>query len=357
MKQIGNAMAAAQGLRQGYNVVAVCVVHGESDHDYRNGPYYAGYLREWQHDYDTDAKSITGQTNDVPMFLCQMSSYTFLNSATSLIPSAQLYATENFMNLFLVGPKYFLSYSDGLHLTAASYRQLGEYYGKALQKVLVSGERWRPLTPDTIAIIGRNIAVKFHVPAPPIVIDTTAVLEKNNYGFEYADDSSSASISGVTITGPETLVIALDKVPTGPNPRLRYAFTGTPGSWAGANQPGSARGNIRDSDTTPSLYGSSLANWLVHFDYAIPFDAAHPLRIDAIWFGPQRQALISFRTVAGAEYLLDGATDLTSPINWCNLYSIHGSELSSTNLDSISATAIYTNTTGLPSCFFRIRAQ
>jgi hypothetical protein len=357
MEQIGNAMAAAQRLGQGYNVVAVCAVHGESDHDSRNGPYYAGYLREWQHDYDTDAKSITGQTNDVPMFLCQMSSYTFGNSATSLIPSAQLYATENFTNLFLVGPKYFLVYSDGLHLTAESYRRLGEYYGKVLQKVLVRGERWRPLTPDTIAISGRNIAVEFHVPAPPIVIDTASVLAKDNYGFEYADDLSSASISGVTITGRETLVITLDKVPTGPHPRLRYAFTGTPGSWAGANQPGSARGNIRDSDTTPSLYGSSLANWLVHFDYAIPFDAAHPLRIDGIRVGPQSQALISFQTVAGAEYLVDGATDLSPPINWGNLYSIHGSQFSSNNLDSISATTFYTNTAGSPACFFRIRAQ
>ena len=117
--------------------------------------------------------------------------------------------------------------------------------------------------------------MRLHVPVPPIVVDTVSVRSKTDYGFEYTDEMSSASISQVTITGPETLRITLNTVPAGLHPRLSYAFTGLPGSWAGAFVEGSARGNIRDSDSTPSPYGNNLANWLVHFDYELPFDAAH----------------------------------------------------------------------------------
>jgi hypothetical protein len=356
MIQIRNARAAALALGKSYQVAAVVTVHGESDHGFNWGRYYGGYLREWQRDYNADAKSITGQANDVPMFLSQMSSYTAVGSPTSLIPSAQLYAAENFPNLFLVGPKYFLTYSDGVHLTAESYRRLGEYYGKALAKVLVQGERWRPLTPDTIVLTGTNITVKLHVPAPPILIDTNAVLANANYGFEYVDELASASIAGVTITGPETLVIALDKSPAGSHPRLRYAITGSRFAWAGANQPGSARGNIRDSDATPSLYGSDLANWLVQFDYNIPFAAAAPLRIDSISSG-QNQCVLGWPTVVGEDYVLEGATNLSPPLTWRPLDAVSGADVPPGDLKTIYTTHLFTNTIGVGSSFFRVRGE
>ena len=31
-----------------------------------------------------------------------------------------------------------------------------------------------------------------------------------------------------------------------------------------------ARGNLHDSDKTPSRYGNDLFNWCVHFDEAVP---------------------------------------------------------------------------------------
>jgi len=272
MDQVQKALAAAAAMGKDYQVVAVTTVHGESDHLGGNGAAYAGYLKEWQSDYDADVKALTGQTNDIPMFLCQMSSHTLYNMATSLLPGAQLWAAENSRWHTLVCPKYFLTYVDGAHLTAQSYRHLGEYYGKALKAVLVDGREWTPLTPARIVRDGTNITVDLHVPVSPIVIDTNAVLAQANFGFEYADDTSSASISSVSVLDADTIVVALDAVPTGAKPRLRYAHTGTSGSWAGWNQAGSARGNIRDSDATDSLYGNTLYNWLVHFDHPIPYD-------------------------------------------------------------------------------------
>lgn len=269
--QIQSAQATATNMGHAYQVAAITVVHGESDHVANNGPYYAGYLKQWQADYQADAQALTGQTNAVPMFFCQMSSHTKYNATTSLIPGAQLWASETSRALTLVCPKYFLTYSDGVHLTAGSYRHLGEYYGKALKRVLVDHAAWDPLKPVKITRNGATITVDFVVPVPPLAIDTTRVLAQTNYGFEYADDTSSATISNVAIVDADTIAITLSTTPTGANPRLRYAYTGVSGSWAGCNQAGSARGNIRDSDATQSLYGNNLNNWLVHFDHPIPF--------------------------------------------------------------------------------------
>ena len=357
--EISNAMAAAQSLGDGYQVKAVTCVHGEQDDVLGNGPYYAGYLRQWQQYISSDAKAITGQTNDVPMFLCQMSSWTANNyAATSLIPSAQLYATETYPNHFLVCPKYFFTYySDGVHLTAQSYRRLGEYYGKVMKKVLMDGQRWRPLTPDSISISNKNITVILHVPVPPIVNDIS-IGPKAYYGFEYADDSSSASISSAIISRSNAVTVVLNKAPIGAHPRLRYAYTGTPGAPAGANQTGSARGTIRDSDATPSPYGDSLVNWLVHFDYSIPFNAAYPVQVAASSPGAGEPVAIAWQTVSGSSNFVDYTTSLNPPVTWSNLYSINGNDPSLVYTNkSIYTTAVYTNDGTQPQCFFRVRIQ
>jgi hypothetical protein len=124
-----------------------------------------------------------------------------------------------------------------------------------------------------ILIAGNFIYVQFSVPKPPIVFDTDIVSARNNYGFEYFDDSSSAKITNVQIDNQETIKITLDKIPTGSNQRLRYAFTGDPNSPLGTHSSGSPAGNVRDSDNSQSLYGNKLYNWLVHFDKPIPFDS------------------------------------------------------------------------------------
>jgi hypothetical protein len=58
----------------------------------------------------------------------------------------------------------------------------------------------------------------------------------------------------------------LAAAPTGANRRLRYAYT-----LAGCRGPRTlARGNLRDSDRTPSVNGYDLFNRAVHFDVPIP---------------------------------------------------------------------------------------
>jgi hypothetical protein len=269
MGQVHKAKAAAEAMGETYHVAAITLVHGESDHLSRQGQHYARNVTQWQADYDADIKAITGQVGDIPMFLCQMSSHTIYKTATSVVPQAQLSVCESSPLHHLVCPKYFLTYSDGVHLTGKSYQHLGEYYAKAIKHVLIDRKQWRPLSPQRATMTGAVITIDFFVPSPPLRIDTDAVMPQKNHGFEFTDSTNSASIQSVEIADGDSIRLTLSGVPTGDSPRVHYARTGVIASWAGWNQKGAARGNIRDSDPTPSLYGNTLHNWLVHFDYAI----------------------------------------------------------------------------------------
>lgn len=264
----GKTLAAAAG--KSYVVRAVTNVHGESDHVAKNAAYQANLL-EWQKDYEDDVKAITGQTEPVPMFETQISSWTRYNTTTSEIPRQQLGAHVAAPGkVILVGAKYHLEYvADGVHLTAAGYQHMGEYYAKAYRHVVLEGKTWEPVRPKTITRAGAVITVKMHVPVPPLVIDTTLVSDPGSYGFEYADDSGAApAIASVAVTAADTVTITLAEAPTGANKRLRYAWTGTLAARAGATT--GPRGNLRDSDKTPSRGGYDLSNWCIHFDEGVP---------------------------------------------------------------------------------------
>jgi hypothetical protein len=248
-----------------YVVRCVTTVHGEDDHQLFNSRY-AQDLAEWQADYDDEFRQ-RGMTRPIPMLLSQMSSFTSYNTAWSFIPDEQLKAFEQApRELVLVGPKYVFEYlPDGVHLTSQSYRTMGEYYGKVYARLFLEGSTWAPLHPLTVTRQGAVIQVRFHVPEPPLVLDTKTVTDPGNYGFEYADDSPAPpAISAVRLLDEDTVEITLAAAPVATaNKWVRYAFTGNLGAKSGPKT--GARGNLRDSDATPSLYQNPLHNWAVHF--------------------------------------------------------------------------------------------
>ena len=277
--QAVNVKNAATLLGKVDRVIGVTTIHGESDHlAGTTQSTYEADLVEWQNDYNTDVKAITGQSQDIPLFTDQMSSQSGYNSTTSVIPLAQLSAAENNpTKIYLVGPKYFLTYSDTAHLVNTSYRWLGEYYSKVIQKVVFEGEAWKPLSPETITRNGNIIYAKFHVPEGQLAFDTTGVSARTNYGFEYYDSTASASISSVALEGTDTVKITLNTVPTGASQQLRYAYTSTPGAKPGAQVAGSAAGNLRDTDSAVGTYsGNHLYNWAVQFSKPIIEDSIIP---------------------------------------------------------------------------------
>lgn len=262
----GHTLCNASGRE--HIVSAVFNVHGETDHI--NGTAnYANCLSEWQSDLETDCFAITGQTGNLPFFLTQMSSWTHYSDTTSLIPYAQLSASlTSAGKIICIGPKYFLPYSDGLHLTNNGYRWIGEMYAKVYRHVVCLNNSWLPLYPTSIVRDGANITAIFNVPVKPLILDDVNVSNPGNYGFEYYDDGGGLpSISNVELVGDDAVRITLSSTPTGSNQRLRYAYTGSSGADAGPLT--GARGCLRDSDNTTSFYGYSLSNWCCHFDELI----------------------------------------------------------------------------------------
>lgn len=268
--QVTAARSIAERAGYGYVVRAVTNVHGESDHANRNMGY-ANDLVQWQSDYETDVKNLTGQREPVPMLQTQISSWTRYNSATSFIPTLQLAACDMQPDkIYMVAPKYFLSYvPDGVHLDNKGYRWMGEYYAKAYRRIVLEGKPWIPVRPTKVSLAGAEITVTFNVPAPPLVLDTTLVTDPGSYGFEFWDDSGSPpAITQVALAGPDAVKITLAKAPSGMQKRIRYAYTGKVGALAGPTT--GPRGNLRDSDATASPNGNKLYNWCVHFDEAVP---------------------------------------------------------------------------------------
>ena len=255
----------------GHSPEAIFVVHGESDVINTN---YDLDIRQWQEDYQNDIAAMTGVVRPIPMFHSQISAWTsfgngsfpFSDGVFRVLAESEAHPDQT----ILVCPKYFLTHVQplGVHLTNFSYRHLGEYYAKAYRKVIIDGGQWTPLKPVAITRTQAVITARFHVPYPPLVLDTNLVTDPGQFGFEYSDDEAGRpSIVAVALVGEDMVSVTLSRPPTGANPRLRYAFTGIRGQSGGPRT--GPRGNLRDSDPEPSLYGNPLYNWCVHFDRPI----------------------------------------------------------------------------------------
>jgi len=292
--EVTDAKALAGAAGKSYVVRAVVTVHGESDHyayeragghtefpmngsDGTPGKIkdYKDALVEWQQDYEAMAKGITGQAQPVPMFLNAVSGWT--TTRTSRLVQMQLDAHIAAPGkVIYVTPAYpFGVMNDCNHFSPAGERQLGEYFGKVYAKVVFGHKTWEPVRPQTITrgagAQSKVITVKYHVPEPPLVFDTTRVVAAPNMGFDVVDNGVMLTVSNVSIISADTVAITVVEEPTGVNLRLRYAQNQVTGQCIGPGlvYSGGARGNLRDSDATPSKYGYSLFNWGANFDFPV----------------------------------------------------------------------------------------
>jgi hypothetical protein len=205
-----NHIAAGKSLcgQLGYQFQAVFVVHGEADHI--NPDYRAG-VRQWQADYEADAQILTGGTGPVPMFHSQISAWGNLNAALTISPFLVLAEHEaNPLKTVLVGPKYVLPYSDGLHLDAEGYRWLGEYYAKAYRQHVIEGRPFTPLRPVSITRDDNVIDVTFTGNVGPLVLDTNLVTDPRRDAYVTVDGASVAAAvvpdHDVVVIGSHSLV-------------------------------------------------------------------------------------------------------------------------------------------------------
>ncbi len=137
--------------------------------------WYRDRLLAYRKQWSDDLRAITGQAGEIPMFTYQ---------ALGPAGEAQCLAAERDPHLYVVGPHYAVAsalnsryakrYGDPVHLSADGSRWFGEQIAKVMRRVLVDKEAWKPLSPRKAWVEAdrESIRVEFHVPRPPLVLDT-----------------------------------------------------------------------------------------------------------------------------------------------------------------------------------------
>ena len=254
-----------------YGVGAIVVTHGECDAGNTN--YESDLYQLWQ-DYNADLLAITGQKQKIQMIVSQQNSVNDRSASTLAQWKA---GVDHAADIVCSGPKYQYPSKEGVHLTAEGYRLLGEKYGQVYFERVILGRDWQPLQPTTIGRNGAVITVRFHVPVPPLVWETTfepphpSVAEwKQGKGFEVnSADGAKVTIDAADISG-DAVVIHCAADP-GPGARVGYAMIGEKVRMAEPFAGTFRWGLLRDSDPfTGAVTGKAQPNYAVAFELTAP---------------------------------------------------------------------------------------
>ena len=257
-----------------YGVGAIIVTHGESDAGNRN--YESELYQLWQ-DYNTDLAAITGQTQKIQMIVSQQHSLT--DRSPSTLAQWKI-GVDHPADIVCSGPKYQYPYfSDGVHLTAQGYQELGEKYGQVYFERVILGKDWQPLQPTSVEHNGQTITVHFHVPVLPLVWETSfqpphqSVEEwKQGKGFEISTSAGAkVAIASAEISGDKVIIsCAADP---GSGARVGYTTTADARNVRMMTPyPGTFRwGLLRDSDPFKGINSNKVQpNYCVAFELAAP---------------------------------------------------------------------------------------
>jgi lysophospholipase L1-like esterase len=267
----------AQAAGKTYGIGVVVMTHGETD---SGSSTYKDDLIQLMTDYNADLKAITGQTQNIPMYLSQQHAYP--NGGPGQRPLAnqiqwQL-GVDHKGDFVCTGPKYQYPGStkgDGVHLSAVGYQLLGEKVAEVYFHRAVLGEDWQPLQPETVdPPSGRVVTVHFHVPVPPLnwddALDDPAIPEwVNGKGFELrTTGGANIGIESVAISGDAVQITASSDLPAGLV--VGYALTSQGVQMTKASN--AVRwGKLRDSDCFVGQTSKlNNPNYSVSFELPVP---------------------------------------------------------------------------------------
>lgn len=251
----------------------------------RDKEAYKALQRQYVADHRADYQvGLLGQTRPTPWITYQTGGIHTKDDFDMGVGMAQWELSEELQAYYLACPHYFMP-KNGTHPTGNSYRWLGQHFGKVHTRVVLDGNRWRPLSPVSLTgaatLRDREILLDVHVPHPPIVFDIPYVTTTDvpNKGFAVVDgvgQTRSIAINSVEIVGNTMIRLTLNRRPDLATARLRYA-----------DETHDGLGSVRDSDPTaanelflyqpernahpadnvPALIGKPypLHNWLIGF--------------------------------------------------------------------------------------------
>ncbi|MDB5158388.1 MAG: hypothetical protein JWR50_3095, partial [Mucilaginibacter sp.] len=218
----------------------------------------------------------TGQTRDVVCICYQTNCLTLskefnannFNSKETPVPEGQLELIENDPLFMASGPTYPYSFAgERVHIDGVSQKRLGYLAGLSVIRLLES-KPGKGLTPTKFTVAGDTAIVKFNVPAPPLVLDTVAVINPGNYGFSVIDPANTNILQKVIVQNDEVKLVC-KKSPVGC--KARYAVNGKRDKSGYKYGP---RGNLRDSQgdkLTATILKKvyPLNNWCYQFDVLV----------------------------------------------------------------------------------------
>lgn len=241
-----------KALKPSFIVRAMNVVHGEND--YNNASYDAN-VTQWQSDYETDIKAVTGQAESVMFLISQRASIRYYSPTsfnTDQSALKQLAVSLANPKVALVVSQYIFAFqADNLHLSALSQRRMGEYFAKAYRRVVIEGRDIK-FAPKTVTVIGSSVVIDFDAMFS-LQFSTLYCTDPGNLGFTYSD-SASQTITGVTLTGPKQVTVTLSGAPAA-SAILDYAYNNGTADKSGPTE--GARGLLCDTDPTLSIYDSA----------------------------------------------------------------------------------------------------
>lgn len=269
---LGRAKVLAD--QQGYvmYVPFIALVHGEGD---STNLSYAADLVQLQADMQADVQAVTGQAGTVPMACSQASTF-FSTEVNGVLDTYKVSKSSALHSLSAPYYPYEMYAGDELHLG-----NRGLYLGEKMARTILRDSKlWGAsgkgaLKPVSVSFDGANtLDIALEVPFPPLVRDQINPIVNtpapSNWGFEVQDGTGAVvAISSVQIIGNSIRIVTAATPAGGAQRAIRYAMTGYAGTQNGGGvrvKGYQARGQVRDSEATPSIVdGSPLYNWLVHF--------------------------------------------------------------------------------------------
>lgn len=214
---------------EGYQIPYMTWVHGEADTGVTEKATYLNYMDVMS------AKLWTAYGSNFPIFYDHCSSKLTPDAGTSTFGNTAL-ALMDEDNFYCVGPKYWLTRnwavdagedtasSDGMvHLTHDGYIIQGEWFAKAINQYMVSGD-FKPLHLEKITAVmmddgvtpdKQKVRLEFHVPHDGnLVLDKDNIPLQDGYGVSIDhlttfDSSELGAIETVTIDpdNPKALIV------------------------------------------------------------------------------------------------------------------------------------------------------
>lgn len=217
------------GRLSGFTVICPAVIYIGGEDDARTQQTKANYtanMLEYQRDFDSAIRGITGQEETVKLFVDQEARY--IHAETRL---GQLQAAiDEPDKVVCLGPKYHLENDGEVHYTADSTCRRGAEWGRCLVDVLINDITWSPLIMESAVLSGNQVVITFTGNTGNIQFDTSIVqdLDDGFKGIEwYQGDDSAIDIQSVAVTSSNQITVTLTGSPaTSVTHQVAVAHTG-----------------------------------------------------------------------------------------------------------------------------------